>query len=400
MMRRRINLLLGCGFFLILWQVFFLPLGFSAESSPKVDTTSGPGSQSVQTAAENSAYNDYACFLAGLRNPASTLAARESSPAWQEFAGSEDRAWERFAAKQLGPMKEWAAKELGADQTHALFYPFSGPDFINPSALFPQAATYVLVGLEPPGVLPDLGAIDFNAYFTSLKSALADYLYIDFFSTARMRRQIGQSELEGVLPVLLFFLAREQCRVRDIRYLALKPDGTLEQTPALDGSEPPGGGIPGGRIVFQGPGSAGNQTLYYFRLNLQNGPLARNPQFLSFLQSLGPLTTFTKAASYLLFSPYSSVLRQFILDHSRYVLQGDSGIPLKYFDPAVWRLRFYGTYLPPIAPFQDRFYQQDLADIYAQGKDVFPLPFGIGYHFRPGTSNLMWAVKKGESASK
>ena len=146
------------------------------------------------------------------------------------------------------------------------------------------------------------------------------------------------------------------------------------------------------RIVFTSPGSTENQTLYYFQFNLGNDSLARNQQFVSFLKSFGPVTTFTKAASYLMFKPYFSAIRQFILDQSLYVLQGDSGIPLRYFDPAVWNLRFYGTYTGPIALFSNC-YQPDMATIYC-GEEVQPLPFGFDYRHRVRTSNLMFAAKK------
>ena len=105
------------------------------------------------------------------------------------------------------------------------------------------------------------------------------------------------------------------------------------------------------------------------------------------------MTTFTKAASYLMFKPYFSAIRQFILDQSLYVLQGDSGIPLRYFDPAVWDLRFYGTYSCPIALFSNC-YQADMAARYRRGQDIQPLPFGIDYRHRARTSNLMLASKK------
>jgi hypothetical protein len=75
------------------------------------------------------------------------------------------------------------------------------------------------------------------------------------------------------------------------------------------------------------------------------------------------------------------------------VLQGDSGIPLRYFDPADWDLRFYGTYSCPIALFSNC-YQADMANRYKRGQDIQPLPFGIDYHHRTRTSNLMFAAKK------
>ncbi|MDP1760848.1 MAG: hypothetical protein Q8L43_01345, partial [Deltaproteobacteria bacterium] len=69
------------------------------------------------------------------------------------------------------------------------------------------------------------------------------------------------------------------------------------------------------------------------------------------------------------------------------------GIPLRYFDPAGWDLRFYGTYSCPIALFSNC-YQADMAAIYKGGQDIQPLPFGIGYRHRARTSNLMFASKK------
>jgi hypothetical protein len=66
---------------------------------------------------------------------------------------------------------------------------------------------------------------------------------------------------------------------------------------------------------------------------------------------------------------------------------------LKYFSPEIWKLRFYGTYAGPIDLFKDK-YQEDLDMAYQEGKDVYPLPFGIGYQSRAGTSNLLFAAKK------
>jgi hypothetical protein len=340
----------------------------------------------------NPAYNDYAYFIAGSRTPGGSLASYEVAPAWRNYAAAMNRDWERFQQEQLGPMREWASQELSRAGTSTAFYPFSGPDFLNLYTLFPRAKTYILVALEPVGVLPDFAKVALSKYFGDLQKSLWQYLYIDYFVTARMKAQIAQTELEGVLPVLLFFMVREHTRILDIRYLALKPNGILEERQAIGGGNP-GAGIQGLRIVFATADSPENRNLYYFRVNLQNGSWRRNPQFAAFLQRFGPLTTFTKSASYLLFSRYSSDLRQFILDQSRYVLQDDSGIPLKDFNPAIWNLKFYGVYRRPISLFSNR-YQKDLAEAYSRGKNVYPLPFGIGYQFRPGTSNLIFAAKK------
>jgi hypothetical protein len=339
------------------------------------------------------AYNDYALFTAGLNNPGSTLAAFENQTAWARHAKFFDQNWERFTRGRLAPMREWAAQELKSAQTATVFYPFSGPDFVNVFALFPRAQTYLLIALEPVGEIPDFSAGQNQNFFASLQRSLYDLLQLDFFKTNQMKSSIGKSELKGTLPVLMFFLAREQARVLDVQYWVMKPDGSINESPALGPRDRPAG-IPGVRIVFTSPGSTENQTLYYFQFNLANVSVDRNQQFVDFLKSFGPIATFTKAASYLMFKPHFSAIRQFILDQSLYVLQGDSGIPLRYFDPAGWDFRFYGTYTCPIALFSNC-YQADMANIYRKG-DIQPLPFGIDYRHRARTSNLMFASKKGK----
>jgi hypothetical protein len=84
-----------------------------------------------------------------------------------------------------------------------------------------------------------------------------------------------------------------------------------------------------------------------------------------------------------------------ILDESEYILQDDSGIPVPYFDTTKWDLTFYGNYTRPIPLFTAR-HQEDLYDIYSgnKGYNIKPLPFGIGYKFRKGTSNMMLGSKK------
>jgi hypothetical protein len=337
------------------------------------------------------AYHDYALFIAGIKNPESTLTAYQDKPAWVRHANFFDQNWESFTRRRLSPMREWASQELGSVSAATVFYPFSGPDFVNAFALFPRAKTYLLVALEPVGVIPDFAERKEQNFFASLQRSLYDLLQLDFFITNKMKSAIGKSELKGTLPVLLFFLAREQARVLDVQYWGMGSDGTIAESPAV-GAKMAANGIPGVRIVFTSQGSTEPQTLYYFQFNLGNDSFGRNQQFVSFLKSFGPVTTFTKAASYLMFKPHFSGIREFILDQSLFVLQGDSGIPIRYFDPSVWNLRFYGTYAGPIALFSNC-YQGDMANFYRKG-DVRPLPFGFDYRHRVRTSNLMFATKK------
>lgn len=371
-------------------------------------TLSWPGSETgantppgEELLKRRASYAQTAALIAGIRTPQSIPAPLESRPVWTEFARSFDHNWEKYDRMQLAPMREWAASELAKPMSSGftVFYPFSGPDFISPYTLFPGAGTYILVALEPIGKIPDFQAMsqkDFDSFFADIRKSLHDLLNIDYFISSHMHTGMESKELNGVLPFLLFFMAREKTRILDVEYWFMEPDGTIQKVPGFESGKPgPAGAIPGVRILFESAGSPGNkpQTLYYFRLNLYNRTFRRNSHFITFLQNFGPLTTFMKSAAYVMFDRQASIVRQFVLDQSRYVLQEDSGIPFRYFDPSVWTLQFYGTYSEPLSTFEDD-YQADLAKIYKTGRDIKPLPFGIGYRFQVDTANLLFATRK------
>jgi hypothetical protein len=379
---------------LVFLALIFFPLFGESNIGTDVNTALNP----EPVAQPRPAFNDTALFIAGISNRQGSLAAYENQPVWARYARFISESWERFAKRHLAPMRAWAAKELSSANTATVFYPFSGPDFVNMYSLFPQAKTYLMIALEPAGEIPDLSAADENQFFAHLQGSLYDLLQLNFFITEKLNNSLKKQELKGILPVLLFFLARDKAQVLDVRYWVMKPDATIEESPAAGSRVLGREDIAGVRIDFVRAGSEDTQTLYYFQFNLRNDSLQRHEKFVSFLRGFGPVITFAKAASYLMHKPWYSGIRDFILDQSLYVLEGDSAIPLKYFDRTRWDLKFFGTYTCPIARFKNC-RQKDLAEIYQAGTDVYPLPFGFDYCHRVNTSNLMLAAKKVELAA-
>jgi hypothetical protein len=377
------------------------------------DTVDKPAIPAGKSPDHGGIYNQYARFISGMAVPDGALASLQRRPAWVEYSRFFDQSWSNLNKRLLIPERRWAEKELGAaaSSDSTVFYPFSGPDFANVNAFFPRARTYVLVALEPLGEIPKFAAMNdgqFKSYFQSMKNSLRDLLNINYFISSHMDAEIQETQVKGVLPVLLFMLARSNAQVLDVRYWTMALDGRVREYPALGTTarEFPALGTTnldmnythGIRIVFEAADSKEKhpQTLYYLRLNLYNEAFDRNRHFLSFLRGLAPFTTFTKSASYVMFDPKVSAARQFILDQSRYIVQEDSGIPLKYFEPSLWSLRFHGNYVRPISAFS-RNYQEPLASIYKadkKTKKIKPLPFGFGYYFKPGEANLMFADRK------
>lgn len=340
--------------------------------------------------------DDTARVLAGLQPSAgSPLAAITSDPGWHRHARSADRVWQELESRQLSRIRAWSSKHL-TNPRPVMFYMFSGPDFLYANAIFPKATTYVLSGLEPVGAVPDVTTIprkSLAAALAGLQTSLNSVTSFSFFITQHMSRDLNSGHLKGTLPVIYVFLARSGKTIKDVALVRIDENGKLVQP-----TEPAwAGGVQGAKITFTEPGDEAERTLYYFSGDISDRG-AKGTYLLKFAESLGTGNALLKSASYLMHDNNFSRVRQFVLSNSDTLVQDDSGIPLRFFDPAEWHLQPFGSYLGPISLFKGS-YQPKLKALFGQGK-VQPLDFGIGYRWRMRESNLLLAVRKRAVASE
>ncbi|MBO9999038.1 MAG: hypothetical protein J7641_08540 [Cyanobacteria bacterium SID2] len=336
---------------------------------------------------------DTAKFLAGTTvDKDSSIVAQQQTGVWNDHAAYLDSAWQQLEAQQLSRARAWAETELKPlnDVTPALFYPFSGPDFLYAYTFFPKATDYVLVGLEPVGRVPNfenLSEGEVQQKLNEVSQSLYAILQYSFFRTNSMAQDLQQ---QGVLPILMVFMARTNQQLLDVQYVGLDESANLQVV--KEGEAEAQGLIPGVKVTFVPEGRTVPKTLYYFSTDLSDDGLVETPEFLKFVGTFDRPVTYLKAASYLMHNDYFSQVRDLILTNSQAVLQDDSGIPVRFFDEASWDRQFYGSYVSPIELFAER-YQSDLRAIYTSDSTITPLDFGIGYKYY-NDSNLMLATPK------
>jgi hypothetical protein len=327
-------------------------------------------------------------FLAGLPVRGTPLEAHSFDSGWATHATDLDRAWERLEKQQLSRIRAWAPQALGPayEDRGPMFYMFSGPDFLYANAFFPNASTYILCGIEPVGPTPDIDKIPravLPSALANLRKSLDSVLSWSFFITKNMKVDLRQTQLNGTLPILYVFLARAGCTIDSVTPVALDSAGNF----VPEGKRT----TPGVKIVFFSPGGK-EQTLYYFTSDLADWAIKTNPGFVKFCEQQGRGVTLLKAASYLMHSNNFSQVRDLLLTHSKLILQDDSGIPFRFFDPQKWDTRLYGRYHGPINRFKEH-PQPDLAKADAESKPA-PLEFSFGYQWHPSRSSLMVARPK------
>ena len=312
--------------------------------------------------------------------------------AWQKHQKTLAPRWQYLQRTRLSAIGKWRDATIPADvdRCKALLYPFGGPDFLNAYVMFPRCDTYVLFGLEPPGEVPALEALDpkeTEALLEEVRLALRDVLARNYFITKRMSEQLRTQHLNGALPLMLTAMG-----LLDLRVAAVEPVDLA----SLPGPHPSGKVADarrgkGVKVTFFQPPAGKPQTLYYFSLNVTDGALRANPEFLPFLKHFAPSITFIKSAAYLLRGTEFSRIRQTLLDTSEVVIQDDTGIPYGVLVERKFEVSLYGRYAPPIKEFPYA-YQEDLAAAYAQaGGKVAELPFSFGYHWKVGSSGLIIA---------
>ena len=179
--------------------------------------------------------NDTARFLAGMPPAAdSPLAALTKDPAWQQHAHAFDAAFGRVEQTQLAHIRAWSNDNLPTTRP-TLFYFFSGPDFLYANAFYPKARTYLLAGLEPVRMLPDLTTIrgSLGGELAHLRNSLRTLLSMSYFITRQMGSDFWRGRLNGTLPVLYVFLARSGKTVREVAPVRVDEAGVLQ--PDVDG---------------------------------------------------------------------------------------------------------------------------------------------------------------------
>ena len=328
--------------------------------------------------------DDTARFLAGLPvSSNSSLAAFTRDPVWLSHARNLNSIFAREEGAQLSKIREFSEKYL-TEKHDTVFYMFSGPDFLYATSFFPNAATYVLAGLEPVGAVPDLMSLSplvIDGELRSLEASMSSLFSFSFFITHKMKTQLREGQFYGALPILYVFLARTSKTIYEVNFVRLDEQGNLQIADGLDAvtriSESNRTATSSGvKIVFS-DGNGPRQTLYYFSTNLADGSFQRSG-FSAFLAKFGPADSLIKSASYLLHGAHFAGVRELLLNRSATIVQDDSGIPLAYFDATKWRVQAFGHYAGPIPMFAN-FNQPRMVELF---RSASPLEFGIGYRWR------------------
>lgn len=318
-----------------------------------------------------------------------------ASEAWLKHKEIMAAEWKKVRAR-LDIMEKWRDAEIKLKDApkRTLLYPFSGPDFINAWALFPNHARYMFFGLENRGALPEiekLGPNEIDVLLRDVRNALDEIIQRNYFITSYMGKELASPYFKGTVPIMSMMMALDGLHIVKIESF----DPFPELTKAYEdprAAKRPGKLLRSTRMTFTVPNSERTHEVYYFSLDATDRALQFYPDFVDWITRQTPASALLKSASYLLHDGQFSKTRAMVLGSADILVQDDTGVPYRYLKQANWQIKVYGKYHKPIKPMEWG-YQRDLEILFKEQAEAKPLPFPFGYHWRGEQSGLILGTR-------
>jgi hypothetical protein len=317
------------------------------------------------------------------------------SEVWLKHKEVMNAQWKTVRAR-LDVIEKWRDSEIKLKDApkRTLLYPFSGPDFLNAWAFYPNHARYLFTGLELPGSLPDiekLGPKEIDVLLRDVRNALDEIIQRNYFITSYMGKELTSPYFKGTVPIMSMMMALDGLHIVKIEPFDLFPELTKAyEDPKA--AKKPGKLLRGAKITFTVPNSNRVSELYFFSLDATDRALQFYPEFNDWFGRNKPASALIKSASYLLHDGQFSKTRDMVLATADIVVQDDTGIPLRHLKLANFNVKVFGKYHRPIKPMEWG-YQKDLDVLFKEAAGDKPLPFPFGYHWRGEQSGLILSTK-------
>jgi hypothetical protein len=345
----------------------------------------------------NNLYNQVSLFIAG-RN-SDLFKNIQTRDYYINYKQKLDETWKATTSNNLKKIEAWKHdNNLQLDDTLPVFYPFSGPDFLYANAFFKNAKTYILVGLENPGKLPNLSKMDdakISVYLYKLYHSLGYINQNGYFTTNQMQNDFRDSSMNGIIHLLCFYLAKTNHHIGKITYVQVDNFGNEKEKKNFELETDLINGL---KITFFSNEQQQLKTLYYFPIDLSDQNLKDKLGFIMFLNHFGVKNTYMKATSYLPHDADFGLIQDLILKQSDKILQDDTGIPFEKLINSGLSIQLFGNYTQTIKIFE-KYYQPALNKALTEAKSK-ELPFKLGYNSWKNEMVIILARQNGQEINK
>ena len=287
---------------------------------------------------------------------------------------------EHYRRHYLARAKPFFAAVVPPQLPEKVVYPFGGGDLLSALTTYPDAREITTLSLELAGDPRRIISIDGKRLDESLELIDQDVrrLLAASDSTSENLEATQQGDLPGQVSFFLVGLAVHGYEPVSLRYFRVEDDGSLhyysaEEVRSLENRlarrrhgqwTPPdfSEAFTNSELVFRPLGGSGPLHIHrHLAANLRDDSLQRHPGVLRYLERQGHVVAMTKAASYCLWNPQFSRIRDYLLANMEFMISDSTGIP-----PAPAREAgfiqetygtFHGSFLEASPEYNDQFRQ-------------------------------------------
>ena len=267
--------------------------------------------------------------------------------------------YRRVYLKRAGPfLAELRPRPL----PDTVVYPFGGGDLLAALTTYPDARRITTLSLELSGDPRRVNTIDNKRLDESLDHIDHNVsgLLAANDSTTETLMDTQQGDLPGQLSYFLVALAVHGFEPVALRYFHVQPDGSLHYYSAADvqaretrvararhgkwTSPDFSEAFANSELVFRPVGGGPLRIHRHIAANLRDDSLRQNGPILTYLRKQGHIVAMTKAASYCLWNPKFSRIRDYLLANMVFMISDSTGIPPEVARRAGFVEETYGSF--------------------------------------------------------
>jgi hypothetical protein len=276
------------------------------------------------------------------------------------------KAQQEYSNRWVTKARAFFTDAVPKDAPKKVVYPFAGGDLSTALTVYPDADEITTLSLEPAGdprTVATLKGAELERALAKVEYELKWLYRVNFSNTLNMIDAMRGGQLPTQLIFGLSALKLHGFELAGVRYFRLEDNGAIHY---LDDAEVAAAPDPkkaaaeqrnmlfaNVEVQFKKTGGR-TQVWRHIRANLGNatskgiGPgLDADPRVLRHLESKGPISAMTKAASYLLSWDSFSRMRDYLLKNAQWMVSDATGVAPKWGKPSGFEYVTYGAFEEP-----------------------------------------------------
>lgn len=275
---------------------------------------------------------------------------------------------DEYRSRYLDKARPFFAALVPGDVAKTVVYPFGGGDLLSALVAFPEATEITTISLElagDPRRIATLSKPQLGRSLTALRTEIGGLLWVGSNTSLNLSSS-QRNDLPVQVSSFLIGLATAGYEPLAMRVFRIEPDGsthylTRAEIAAADAVVAQRARRPRSlksswsspnfseafsnvEIQYRRPGEKEVRVHRHIGWNLSDDYLLAHPQLLTYLARKGKVAMLTKGASYLLWLPSFSKIRDYMLGHLSWMVSDSTGIPPSYASAAGMLQETYGRF--------------------------------------------------------